>query len=233
MAAAYRTPPLAATASGPAPERLRQRYPTDLTDAQWALLEPLLPPAKPGGRPRAVDLRAIVNAILYVTRTGVPWEYRPHDFPKWQTVYAYHRLWLDEGVWEAINDALRRLVRVKERREPEPTAAIIDSPSVKMTALPGWHGDDAGKQVNGRNRAIVVDTLGLLVRVVVHAADLSDAWGGKRVLALVHDAATRLGKLWGDQYDGGKLAEWARDACGWELAMIRRPVSKYPPACTA
>ena len=203
----------------------RQRYPTDLTDAQWAVLAPLIPPAKPGGRPRAMAMREIVNAILYVTRTGIPWEERPHDFPKWQTVSAYHRLWLDEGVWEAINDARRRLVRVKERREPAPTAGISASQSVKMTALPGWRGSDAGKQVNGRKRSIAVDTLGLLVRVVVHAADLSDAWGAKRVLPLVHDAASRLQHLWGDQHYGGKLADWARETCGWEIEIIRRPAA--------
>ena len=201
----------------------RQRYPTDLTDAQWAVLEPLIPPAKPGGRPRAMDMREIVNAILYVTRTGIPWEYLPHDFPKWQTVYAYHRLWLDDGVWEALTDALRRLVRVKERREPEPSAGIIDSQSVKMTALPGWRGYDAGKKVNGRKRSIVVDTLGLLVRVVVHAADRSDAWGARQVLPLAHAAAARLKKLWGDQHSGGTLAEWAKDTYGWALEIIRRP----------
>jgi putative transposase len=200
----------------------RQRYPTDLTDAQWAVLEPLIPPARPGGRPRSMEMREVVNAIFYVTRTGIPWEYLPHDFPKWQTVYAYHRQWLDDGVWEALNDALRQAVRQKERRDPEPTGGIIDSQSVKMTALPGWRGYDAGKKINGRKRSIVVDTLGLLVRVVVHAADRSDAWGAKQVLTLVHDAAKRLKKLWGDQHYGGKLAEWAKETFGWDLEVIRR-----------
>ena len=103
----------------------RQRYPTDLTDAQWAVLAPLIPPAKPGGRPRAMAMREIVNAILYVTRTGIPWEERPHDFPKWQTVSAYHRLWLDEGVWEAINDARRRPAAA-EGFEVLPTRWIVE-----------------------------------------------------------------------------------------------------------
>lgn len=201
----------------------RQRYPTDLTDAQWAVLEPLIPPATPGGRPRSMEMRAIVNAIFDVRRTGIPWEYLPHDFPTWQTVYAYHRQWLDDGVWEALNDALRQAVRQKERRDPEPTGGIIDSQSVKMTALPGWRGYDAGKTINGRKRSIVVDTRGLLVRVVVHAADRSAAWGAQRVLALAHEAATRRKKLWGDQHYGGQLAQWAKETVGWELEVIRRP----------
>ena len=122
-----------------------------------------------------------------------------------------------------MNDALRQAVRQKERRDPEPTGGIIDAQSVKMTALPGWRGYDAGKKVTGRKRSIVVDPLGLLVRVVVHAADRSDAWGAKQVVPLVHAAATRLKKLWGDQHYGGKLAEWAKETFGWDLEVIRRP----------
>jgi putative transposase len=155
----------------------RQPYPSDLTDAQWAVLQSHIPAAKPGGRPRVMDMREIVNAMFYITRTGVPWEYLPHDFPKWQTVYAYHRQWLDDGIWEALNDALRQQVRKKERREAEPTAGVIDSQSVKCIAVAGWRGYDAGKQVNGRKRSVVVDTIGMLLRVKVHAADISDSKG--------------------------------------------------------
>ena len=201
----------------------RAPYSTDLTDAQWAILAPLIPDAPPWGRPRQVDIREVVNAILYVTRHGIPWRALPHDFPKASTVYRYFSIWLEIGLWETINDALRGKVRGQAGKDPEPSAGIIDSQSVKSTAIPGDRGYDAGKQVNGRKRSVIVDTLGMLLRVVVHPADWSDLQGGKLVAEAVKPLTSRLEKLFGDRHYGGKFAEWVAERYGWEVEVMQRP----------
>jgi putative transposase len=201
----------------------RKPYPTDLTDAQWAVLEPLLPPAPWWGRPRTVDMREVINAILYVTRTGCRWRDLPHDFPKASTVYYYFTHYLDEAWWEAINDALRVQLREEAGRNADPSAVIIDSQSVKSTAIPGERGYDAGKKVNGRKRSLIVDTMGLLMRVVVHAADVSDLVGGKLVAALVQRLTTTIRIVFGDQHYGGQFAEHAHQQHGWEVEVKQQP----------
>src|SRR5437588_4952125 len=176
----------------------RKRYPSDLTDLQWDNLEHLLPAPQPGGRPRAYTNREIVNGILYVTRGGGSWRMLPHDFPPWQSVYGYFRRWRLAGVWKHVHDALVATVRQVEGREAEPSAAILDSQTVKTTEQGGPHGYDAGKKVNGRKRHLLVDTLGLLLAVVVHAADLQDRDGAKLVLEKVRGRLLRLQLIWAD-----------------------------------
>ena len=183
----------------------KQLYPTDLTDSQWDVIREMLPKAKPGGRPRSLNLREIVNAILYLVVGGIQWRMLPKEYPKWQSVYAYFRDWRKSGLWPRIHDTLRARVREKVGRHKHPTAACIDSQSVKMTLVPGLRGYDAGKHVMGRKRHILVDTLGLMLGVVVTAASISDPAGARQLLRSLGGFCKNLHKIWADGTYRGEL----------------------------
>ncbi len=193
-----------------------------MSDDQWELIRPLLPKAKPGGRPRSVDLREVLNGIFYVVRGGVPWRMLPHDLPPWGTVHYYYWRWRRDGTWETIQDALRTKLRHRDDRHKSPSAAIIDSQTVKTTEVGGPRGYDAGKKINGRKRHIVVDTLGLLLAVAVHSAAVQDRDGAKPVSAGLKGRFPRLKLI---RADGAYAAVvgWTRAVFGWVVELVRRP----------
>lgn len=200
-------------------------YPTDLSDAQWDLLQPLLPGPRPTGRPRTCDLRQILNAIFYVLQAGGAWRLLPRDFGPWSTVYGYFRRWSRAGVWARTNTALRESVRRQAGRLAQPSAAILDSQSVKTSDQACASGIDVHKQIEGVKRHVLVDTLGLLLGVVVTAASVQDRDGAKTVLAGGVPALVRLTHLWADAGYAGALVAWVQNfqpERALTLAIVRR-----------
>jgi transposase len=204
---------------------LSKSYPTNLTERQWQLLKPLIPPAKAGGRPRRVDLRAVLNAIFYLLVSGCAWSLLPGDFPPSKTVYHYFRQWRIEGVWQRLNDRLRRMVRVKAGRHPSPSAAILDSQTRRLsTMLAQAVGYDGAKHINGRKLHLLVDTLGLVMVAVVTAASVSERDGARLVFATIRGRFPRLLWIWVDGgYAGAEFVGWVMQTYHWIVRVVRRP----------
>ena len=203
----------------------RQAYDSDVTDAEWEYLEFFVPAVLPGGRPPKHTRREIINGICYAIRSGGAWKLLPHDLPPWRTVYHYFWLWRRQGVWDEIHTAMRELVRQIAGRNRQPSAAILDSQSVRTSEQGGPRGYDGAKNLCGRKRHLLVDTLGLVLLVVVTAASVQDRDGARTVLAALSTQFRRLRVIWADGAYSGRLAVWVRGLRRWgrvRLEIVRK-----------
>jgi putative transposase len=205
---------------------MRKPYLTDLSDEEWKYLKPHVPVPKGHGRPRIHTLREILNAIVYVLRSGCAWRFLPHDFPPWPTVYHYFRKWRIDGIWERMNRALRERLRIRLGRNPQPSAAIVDSKSVETTGVGGEErGYDGGKKIRGRKRHLLLDTEGFVLKAKVHSAKVMDYEGIKKLLQNAGKTFPRLKHLWLDAgYRGeDKGKDWVEKTLGWSMELVERP----------
>ena len=200
------------------------RYASDMTDAEWRLIARRLPPRRRLGRPREVDLRKVIEAILFILSTGCQWRALPREFPPYSTVQGYFYAWRDSGLWQRIVRALVRRARRKLGRKPRPTAAVIDSQSAATTQAGGPRGFDAGKRVYGRKRHIVTDTNGLLLAVHVHPANVQDVHGAVPLLERLRQRFPKLRHIFADRvYRGEQLVNALSDCGPWTIQIVERP----------
>jgi putative transposase len=204
----------------------RKPYASDLSDLEWEIVEPFVkqPPGK--GKKRTVNIREVLNAIFYINKTGCQWHMLPHEFPDYRHVNYYYCLWRRKGIWDALLDALRRDIRIAEGRDPEPSGAILDSQSVETDHNGEERGFDGGKQVKGRKRHLVVDTLGLILLVLVTRASLQDRDGGVELCDEVQQKAPRIQKIWADSAYRGELVEYVAKWCRFVLEIVKKPADQ-------